>query len=194
MTRLSAAIACLLLPAAVAAAEFRAVEFEREEDKYRVSSDVYLAAPPVGVYEALVDYEGYPRLTSAVKEARFLEPIENGRGVVYLRMEGCILFFCRALEVTEELTVEPITRIQVQTVPESGDLEYGLAVWTIRPEGEGTLLSYRSESVPKFWIPPVIGPIIVRAVIKSRGIRAARRLEAVAAGKPIPAELLVRQQ
>ena len=40
----------------------------------------------------------------------------------------------------------------------------------------------------------VLGPFVIRTVLKSRGIRAARRLEAVAAGRPIPPELVVQRE
>ena len=70
----------------------------------------------------------------------------------------------------------------------------GWASWDIEADGDGTLVRYVAEVEPKFWIPPVIGPFVIRTVLKSRGIRAAQRLEAVAAGRPIPPELVVQRE
>lgn len=190
--RLLAAL-LLALPAAAAAAEFRTLEFFKEGDRYRVESDIYLEAPPDGVYRVLTDYESFPQLSSIFEEGRVLEPLKDGRGLVFLRMKGCVLFFCRDVRLVERLEVTPETRIKVVVDPARSDLEYGWARWDIGPEGGGALVRYEMEMVPQFWIPPVIGPLIIKAVLRSRGQRAAQRLEAVASGSPIPENLRVER-
>jgi hypothetical protein len=91
----------------------------------------------------------------------------------------------------ERLEVVPRIRIRVIVDPERSDLDFGWATWDIASEGEGALVRYEMEMKPRFWIPPVIGPLIIKAALRSRGLRAARRLEAVAAGKPIPSDIRV---
>ena len=83
----------LALPAiTLSAAEFSSLELVRDGDDYRVLADVFIEAPAEGVFEVLTDYEGFPRLSSVFREGRVVEPIEDGRGVVYLHMKGCVLF------------------------------------------------------------------------------------------------------
>jgi len=77
--------------------------------------------------------------------------------------------------------------------PARSDLEYGWARWDIGPQGSGALVRYEMEMVPPFWIPPVIGPLIIKAVLRSRGQRAAQRLEAIASGNPVPENLRVER-
>jgi hypothetical protein len=183
----------LALPAAaLSAAEFRSLELVRDGDDYRVLADVFIDAPGEGVFEVLTDYEGFPRLSSVFLEGRVIEPIEDGRGVVYLHMKGCVLFFCREVEIVEFLEVEPPSRIVAIVDPERSDLHYGQASWSLAPAEGGTLVTYELDMRPQFWIPPVIGPLIIKAALRYRGLRAARRLEALASGRPVPEDIAVK--
>jgi hypothetical protein len=193
MIRALAAAGLWLLAAGAGAAEFRTLELIRQEKTFRVESDVYLAAPPSGVYRVLSDYDDFERLSSVFVDSRMLEPIENGTGIVFFHMKGCVLFFCREVQLIERIDVEPETRIEVTIIPERSEMRRGWASWDIEPDGEGTLVRYVAEVEPEFWIPPLIGPLVIRAVLLTRGARAARRLEALAAGRPIPPELVVRR-
>ncbi len=183
----------LALPAAaLSAAEFRSLELVRDGDDYRVLADVFIDAPGEGVFEVLTDYEGFPRLSSVFLEGRVIEPIEDGRGVVYLHMKGCVLFFCREVEIVEFLKVEPPSRIVAIVDPERSDLHYGQASWLLAPAEGGTLVTYELDMRPQFWIPPVIGPLIIKAALRYRGLRAAWRLEALASGRPVPEDIAVK--
>ncbi|MGD9408219.1 MAG: SRPBCC family protein [Gammaproteobacteria bacterium] len=191
MIRLTALL--LFSPAVLQAAEFRSLEFFKDGDRYVVESDIYLEAPPDGVYRVLTDYEGFPELSSIFVEGRMLEPVIDGSGLVFLHMKGCVLFFCRDVRLVERLEVVPETRVEVFVDPERSDLDYGWARWDIAAEGGGALVRYEMEMVPQFWIPPVIGPLIIKAALRLRGLRAARRLEAVASGRPIPEDIRVQR-
>jgi hypothetical protein len=187
------AVLLLLSPAVLQAAEFRSLEFFKDGDRYVVESDIYLEAPPDGVYRVLTDYEGFPELSSIFLEGRTLEPVIDGSGLVFLHMKGCVLFFCRDVRLVERLEVTPETRVEVFVDPERSDLDFGWARWDIAAEDGGALVRYEMEMVPQFWIPPVIGPLIIKAALRLRGLRAARRLEAVASGRPIPEDIRVQR-
>ena len=188
--RLFSLVLCFVAVSATAA-EIRTLDFTRDDDNYHVISDVYLAAPPSAVYSVLIDYDNLYRVSSAFLETRFIEPIEDGRGLVYLHMEACVLFFCRDVELTEELLVTPETRVEVTILPEMSDLNYGWSSWEIAPVDDGSLVRYELKMQPSFWIPPVIGPMIMKTVARRKGLRAARRVEALAAGQPMPADLAI---
>lgn len=190
--RVLALVTAVLLPAALWAAEIRSLELTRDEDKYLVASDVFMTAPPGAVFDVLIDYENFHRLSSAFKETRFIEPIVDGRGLVFLHMEVCVLFFCKDVKLVEEIRVESDMRVAVTILPEQSDLNYGWSSWEVSPSDDGgSLVRYELEMQPGFWVPPVIGPMIMKKVARSRGLRAARRVEAIAAGEPMPPDLVV---
>jgi hypothetical protein len=182
-----------LVAVSVDAAEIRTLDFTRDDDNYHVVSDVYIAAAPSAVYGVLIDYENLDRVSSAFLETRFIEPIKDGRGLVFLHMEACVLFFCRDVKLTEEIRVVPETRVEVTIIPDKSDLNYGWSSWEITSEDDGSLVRYELKMQPSFWIPPVIGPMIMKAVARRKGLRAARRVEALAAGQPMPADLLIER-
>ena len=194
MMRFALTVGLAFASATAAAAEFRTLELIREEGRFRVESDVYLEAPPSGVYQALTDYDNFERFSSVFVESRMLEPIEDNTGLVFFHMRGCVLMFCRDVELVERIDVVPETHVQITILPERSEMREGWATWDIEADGDGTLVRYVAEVEPKFWIPPVIGPFVIRTVLKSRGIRAAQRLEAVASGRPIPPELVVQHE
>jgi hypothetical protein len=187
------AAALLLALATVAgAAEIRSLDLVKEDKVYRLLARVHVEAPQEAVFEVLNDYEGFPRLSSVFREGGIVEPIENGRGVVYIHMDACILFYCRDLKLVEWLEVEPFERMVVTVDPDRSDLEFGRGTWLLASDGQGTLLDYEVEMKPRFWIPPVLGPLVIKAVVRSRGIRAVRRLEYLASDRPIPEDLRVK--
>ena len=52
--------------------------------------------------------------------------------------------------------------------------------WEFREEDNGTVVVYDLRMKPKFFIPPIIGPALMKRKLKSGGIRAIDRIEAVA--------------
>lgn len=190
--RLLAAALLLTLAAGAGAAEIRSIDLVKEEKVYRLLARVHVRAPQAAVFEVLNDYEGFPRLSSVFREGGIVEPIENGRGVVFVHMHACVLFYCRDIKLVEWLEVEPFERMVVTVDPERSDVEFGRGTWLLAHDEQGTLLDYEVEMKPRFWVPPVLGPLVIKAVIRSRGIRAVRRLEYLASGQPIPEELRVK--
>ena len=182
----------LALATVAGAAEIRSLDLVKEDKVHRLLARVHVEAPQESVFEVLNDYEGFPRLSSVFREGGIVEPIEDGRGVVYIHMNACVLFYCRDVKLVEWLEVEPYERMVVTVDPERSDLEFGRGTWLLASDEQGTVLDYEVEMKPRFWIPPVLGPLVIKAVVRSRGIRAVRRLEYLASGEPIPEDLRVK--
>jgi len=67
--------------------------------------------------------------------------------------------------------------IQVETIPEMRNFVSGSAIWRIRPQGEYTRVFYESSLKPAFFIPPVIGNIIIRKHIKDEALVIFKNIE-----------------
>lgn len=181
--------AALLMMSAAATAgspptEIRILDLHKEEDLYVVRAETYIDAPLEGVYDVLVDYEGFHRISSFIDETRFIDRVDDDdEGIVYTRLKGCLLAFCKTIERIERLEVVPDRRITATVIQDQSDVNYARAVWEIYPEGSGTLLTYDLEVDLGFWIPPVLGPAVIRGLLRSRGLRAAQRVAALARGE-----------
>jgi hypothetical protein len=162
------------------AAEMRFNDMWKEGDRYYLRSESYIEAPPGLVFETLLDYENFYRISGGIKETRFLAPDADGRMRAYSRVESCVLFFCRSVEKVEHVTVVSEQEIVLDSIPELSDFRYNHSRWLIRPEGTGTRLGFEMDMEPDFWIPPLVGPWAIKMKLESSAMTMARRVEEMA--------------
>lgn len=162
------------------AAELRELQVQRERGHIIVGSETFIDAPPQAVFEILADYETFQEISDVFDETRFIERDAAGNGLVYSRVSGCVLLFCTTIERVEKLTVEPGRKITAVAVPEESDVEFSTAYWVFEAEAGGTRIDYQLDFKPDFWVPPVLGPMIIRAKLRSYAREAAVRVEEMA--------------
>ena len=133
-------------------ATLRTVDVSRDQDRYRVVADTHLDASPEAIYKVLLDFDGdrYQRISEIYKESSYLPPDSDGTPLVYTRVEGCLMLFCRSMSRVERLEVVTPQFIRSRTVPERSDFKYSLAEWTFAAEGAGTRVTYLMEMEPNF--------------------------------------------
>lgn len=178
-----AACLCLLFVSLSAvAAEMRSVEVDRVEGRYVMHSEVWFAAGVEAVYAVFLDYDLSTQFSGAIVEARNIAPGEDGRPGFYVRNRGCVLFFCTSFERYGYLEHEPYTIIRASIDPETSDFHLSNESWRFRRDGAGTVVTYDLEFEPKFWVPPLIGPYVIKQKMRHRGDEAVDRIEAIAQG------------
>jgi len=170
----------LLSVKSVFASEVLSLEVSSHDDQYVLESENYLQASVSSVFQVLTDYDNYTRLSNVYQESRQLGPGPDGAPRVYTLARGCIVLVCRSVEKVERLDVEVNRRILATVIPELSNLEQGETEWVLSPDGTGTRLTYRMQFVPKFWIPPLIGPPIMRHVLARSGADDLQKLENLA--------------
>jgi hypothetical protein len=163
-------------------ATLRSVDVSRQRDRYRVVADTHLDASPEAVYKVLLDFDGdrYQRISEIYKESSYLPPDLDGTPLVYTRVEGCLMRFCRSMRRVERLEVVTPQFIRSRTVPERSDFKYSLSEWAFAPEGTGTRVTYRMEMEPDFWLPPFVGPWFLKRTLLRGAPRAIDQIEALA--------------
>jgi hypothetical protein len=174
----------LMLAARLAVpADLRAIEVEREDDRYSLRSEAYFAANRADLYRVLTNYDLFEQFSSAYVETRNVEKDEQGRPRFFTRMQGCVLLFCRSFVRHGYLLLTPKSEIVAVAEPEDSDFNYSRERWRLQTEGEGTLLIYDFEMEPGFWVPPVIGPYVIKRSLRAGGSDAIDRIEALALGR-----------
>ena len=174
------------LPHGGAAADLRQISVERVEGRYHLSSEAWFAAAPADMYRVLTDYDLFELFSSAFVETRNMHQDEQGRPRFFTRMQGCILLFCKTVIREGYLLLKPQVEIVAVALPEASDFRYSRERWRFKAEGQGTLLRYDFEMEPAFWVPPVIGPFIIKRTLRADGAEAIDRIEAVAQGRTPP--------
>jgi Polyketide cyclase / dehydrase and lipid transport len=181
--RMCAVAALLLQGLPAAAAELRDIAVEKDGDRYHLSSTTYFDATQSQLYNVLIDYDKYPLFSSAFVEAENRTPDAQGRPQFYTKMEGCVLLFCRTYIRIGHLELEPEHDIVAIVDPEQSNFNYSRERWKLVPDGEGTILIYDFVMEPGFWVPPIVGPYVIKRALRSAGGSAVNRIEAVALGK-----------
>ena len=178
-----AAMLLLLLGVPAVAAELLDVYVERKGDRYHFTSTTYFDTTQSQLYNVLIDFDKYPQFSSAFVEAENREPDDQGRPQFYTRMEGCALLFCKAYIRIGYLELQPEHEIIAVADPEQSNFAYSWERWQLIPKDEGTIMIYDFEMEPGFWVPPIIGPYVIKRALRSSGGNAVNRIEAVALGK-----------
>jgi hypothetical protein len=185
---LTAAVAGAVLSAPVRTATVDTLEVTKSHGRFQLVAETYLDAPAADIHAVLLEYDDdlFSRISSVYKESRYLAPAEDGTPIIYTRMEGCILFFCKSMARTERLELIPPYIIRTTALPEQSDFDYSYSEWILVPDGHGTHMRYELVMDPKFWVPPVIGPWFIKRAISAGGLRAVQRIERIARGEYLP--------
>ena len=168
-----------LVPAFAAAAEIRTVHVEHEGKRYVMESEVAFDVGLEALYEVFLDYDLSPEFSSWVVDARNLE-LEDGRRGYFVQNRGCLLFVCQTTVREGLVEFERFERIEARADPALSDFEVSNESWTFREEDGATIVTYQLEMVPKFWVPPVIGPYVIKRKLRTSGNDALDRIEEIA--------------
>jgi hypothetical protein len=166
--------------APAAAADFYSLQVSHDGDVYRVVADVHLAAPPAEVYQVLTDYEHLTRISRSVVKSTVVQRLDGG-ALVYTDTRICALVFCRHVRDLQRLTESSPQDISGVVVPQEGDnVKSGTAVLHVEAEADGTRMHWELSIEPNFWVPPLIGPLLLEGSLRAEGIRSADGVEKLA--------------
>lgn len=168
------------VPAATAGTIER-LEAEHDDGRYTVSFEVVLDAPRERVWRIMTDYDRLPRVSKIITESRVLKQTDANRHRVGVTLKACVLIFCKTVERTVDIEARPQNEILVAEDPADSDFRYGREHWLIAAEGAQTRLNYTAELVPDFFIPPLIGPLVVKHFLRREIRLTALEVEALAA-------------
>jgi len=175
------AAACLfaLFAARTRAGEVLLTEVTHDEGRYTVRFDVRIAAPRDRLAFYLTDYGNYAKYFDSVTASR-VEP-RGAASRVFLTLSSCILFFCRSVRIAKDVRTAPDGAIVGRIVAGESDFEEAEERWRVTAENGATRLRYEAELVPAFYVPPVIGPWLIRYKIRDVLATNAEKLERLAA-------------
>ncbi|MFK8032182.1 MAG: SRPBCC family protein [Gammaproteobacteria bacterium] len=165
------------------AAELESITVSNESKRYFVRSVAMLDAPIDAVYDTLIDFDNYEAFSSVYDDARWLTRNEDDSGEIYTYTRGCILFVCRGFGRTETVVATKPTFIETRVDPARSKVRFGVSVWNIEAVDDKTKLEFALDFEPDFWVPPVVGPFVVKKYLRKGGVDALNRIEVLAKEK-----------
>ena len=146
---------------------------------YLVRVVMTIEAEAETVYAILTDFNHLTTLNKSIKRSQLLKS-EGKHHMVKIEAEGCVWFYCQKVVQTQWLTERDNGYISAITLPEQSNLEYGRVLWHIRQEDEYTTISYRADVVPNFFVPPLIGPYIMKKRMLEKATETLHNIERIA--------------
>lgn len=167
------------------AAEMLSIAVDHEKGTYRMNSEVWFDARVEQVYEIFRHWDYSTKFSSAIVESRDEPPDEQGRPQFYVKNRGCVMFFCKSFVRRGYVEAEEYVEILAFADGETSDFHFSNESWRFVERDGGTVVTYEMEMSPKFWIPPAIGPYLLKRKLRKNGGDAVDRIEVLAQGVKI---------
>lgn len=182
------ALALMCVATAAHAAQVLDVQVARDGERFLIDMQIAIDAPPRKVFRALQDYALMPRYNPDLRAVRIEPTAEPDRVRLFTTIHACVLIFCKMMHQEEIMTATAGPDggvLQARMLAHGGDFEEGDGRWTVAPCRAGrpaACMDVQIELVPGFWVPPVIGPWIIRSKMAEEARRTSAGLEQVAQG------------
>ncbi|MDX1443269.1 MAG: SRPBCC family protein [Gammaproteobacteria bacterium] len=166
------------------AAEMRELTVDWQDEIYSILAIADLDAPIDAVRRVLVDVEHYHWITGAIRESTLLDRQDATEVTIYTRMEACFGPFCKEVEQVQRVNFSERNVIRLTSLPQYSDVKFGESFWQLEALDDGrTRITWSLQMEPDFWVPPLIGPALVRSGLREEGRDTIRGIE-ILANKP----------
>lgn len=161
----------------IVAGEVTSVQVEYREGVYAFSIDAQIDAPPTYVYRFLTDYDNLTRISPSVIESRVLMQLDDHVHRTTLVTRLCILFYCKNLRQIQDMVQHPEGLLTAMIVPKDSDFKGGYAQWRLTRGNSGTRLQFDARLKPDFWVPVLVGPLILKLMLTKEAVYTVQGLE-----------------
>ncbi len=180
------AIGCCLWGTAGMAGKVYMASANHQSGVYLVEVDALVNVPEPRVRQLLTDYNDLGRINPAIEVSEILRTREPGDYQVRTVTEACVWFYCKRVHQVQDVIEADDGSVTAIVIPELSDFRNGYARLNLWQEPAGTRVLIRSEVEPDFWIPPLIGPWLIKRKLRSEALETVHNLERVAQQDALP--------
>ncbi len=158
-------------PGAEAPAEPLRVTVEREGTLLQVRAEFTADAPAQLCYATLADFDRLEEFVPSLESSDVVS--EPGEPILLHQVgDASVAFFHVTLDVTLAVSEQPPVRIEFRRI--DGNLRQMQGSWTVHGDASRCHVSYRAGIEPGFWVPPLVGPALMRRQVAQQleGVRA----------------------
>ncbi|VAW76024.1 hypothetical protein MNBD_GAMMA15-2091 [hydrothermal vent metagenome] len=151
-----------------------------QSGSYFIEVDTLILAPEPAVRRLLTDYANLSLVNSAIQTSVIQRKLRDGSYQVRTVTKACILFYCKWIRQVQNVVESQDGSITAVVIPAKSDFHHGYARVNLWQESAGTRVLIRAEVRPKFWIPPIIGPWLLKRKLRSETLETMQNLERLA--------------
>jgi hypothetical protein len=162
------------------------IRIEHRGGVFSIHIDTQIVADAATAWQVLTDYD---RLADFVPDLRASRVISAPGAPLRIEQRGetGFLLFRFAIDVVLEIEETPPSRLGFRAI--RGNMRRMRGEWRIERTDTGIRLGYEAEMEPDFWVPPLIGPAVMRRDVASQVagvVREIERRQALAQPQPQP--------
>ena len=154
------ALACSLPAQSESSLEKQDIEVAAKKvaDMVVIDVSMLVAATPREAWDVLTDYDHMPKFLPNLQSSKILSKSPTRLEVAQKggASHGPITI---SFDVVRDVKLKPYSQIISHVI--SGDLKKVDGTTRLVAEGEGTRITFHSESIPNVWVPPGIGPTLI---------------------------------
>ena len=148
----------------VSSASLKKSSIEYKDKRFLYSFEAQINARHDKVLDKLHNFEQWDRLNGNISKSKVLETLPGNKIKRLLTLTQCIFTFCFNLKFVEVVTLSK-NKLEMNIVAGEGNFSAGRAIWETVSEGTyRTLIRVNATLSPDFWIPPVVGPLVLEKV------------------------------
>lgn len=176
----------LLTIAVAGAGEVVNVSVDHFEKRYVVEIDARFNASAERLRELLTDFPNLNRINDSIQSSEVLEINSPQHHCVRTEAKVCVAMLCKTIVQVQDVSVLPDGNLLATIRATRSDFSYGVAHWDFWKEHAMTRMRFRSEIEPAFWVPPLIGPWLIRRALQDEALKSVANLERLAESSSLP--------
>src|SRR5579885_973913 len=165
------------------AAQVLGVQVTRQGAGFLIDMRLSIDAPPPAAFRALQDYAAMMRYNPDLRSVSREPTAVPDRVRLFTAIHACVLIFCKTMHQEQIMTATAGANggtLHAELVPRGGDFKGGYGLWRVEPCPSAravTCMDVRIQLTPAFWVPPIIGPWVVRRKMEEEATRTSAGLE-----------------
>jgi hypothetical protein len=133
------------------------------------------------VRRLITDYENLDRINDDVVESRLIEEYDESHFKRHLRLKYCLIVFCFDLVFVEHIEHLPNGDVVARIIPEESNFHRGWSTWRLKSLSDNqTRITVEADQVLNFWIPPFIGPFVIKRLFLKKVRETVENIERIA--------------
>ncbi len=160
------------------------VRIEQRGDGFTVSARMWVGVARVTAWAVITDYNRLGDFVADMDESRIVSPA--GEPTLVRQTGVWKLFGIRVpVWILAQVEEQPMRSVRFHSI--SGNVRVENGEWRIADEAGGVTITYQVECTPDFWVPPILGAVLIRRDVRARLEQVAREmLRRDAAGRHVP--------